>query len=384
MLSSYACPACSADDWLAVERFVFLRQDHQRGHARRRWEVLLRKAMIAVRAVLLARPRRSPIRCRFLDAYSRLRREIMFRVWVPDHDELELTSQCCRRCGFMAYRPRPDEKEIETRYMQLKQHEPDIGGQDMSKADEIAMDRARAERICRTAMVHFPERVNLRVLDYGGGNGKLLMPFLELGHRCDLVDYSDRQLPGVNKIANDMAGIPSGARYDVIVCSHVLEHLADPGSLLQQLKGILADGGIVYAEVPQEIWAGIPIDADPVTHVNFFQESSFRRLFESRGFKLINGRREICTYGVHLLEAVWLVACRSDARPAEPAFAGCRENNTPDLLYPSRLYSAQRLWRLYLWPRLRQLARKATLVRGKGSPQTTQPGSTPSSPLSSH
>ena len=64
-------------------------------------------------------------------------------------------------------------------------------------------------------------------------------------------------------------------KFDIVICSHVLEHVSDLSNLVTKLKEQLKSNGIIYAEVPQEIWAGLRIDADPVTHVNFFSLNSF-------------------------------------------------------------------------------------------------------------
>ena len=112
-------------------------------------------------------------------------------------------------------------------------------------------------------------------LDFGGGDGKLLAPFVDAGHDCYLVDYNTEPLPGVKKLADTLDGVDD--TFDAIICSHVLEHVADPLGTLRDLRARLRPGGRIYAEVPSEVWRGIPIERDPVTHVNFFTVASFGR-----------------------------------------------------------------------------------------------------------
>lgn len=75
---------------------------------------------------------------------------------------------------------------------------------------------------------------------------------------------------------------------DVVVCRHVIEHLADPGSMLQQLRaGLTADrrtrvvfecpdlGWIVENQVPWDFF---------YEHVQYFSASSLRAVFGRGGF----------------------------------------------------------------------------------------------------
>ncbi|MCX6704861.1 MAG: hypothetical protein NT162_00785, partial [Candidatus Woesebacteria bacterium] len=68
---------------------------------------------------IYASPKPKRIREKLLNSYERLRREVLFRVWFPGELEIAITSQYCLNCGFMAYSPRPDEKDIAEKYRVL-------------------------------------------------------------------------------------------------------------------------------------------------------------------------------------------------------------------------------------------------------------------------
>jgi SAM-dependent methyltransferase len=107
--------------------------------------------------------------------------------------------------------------------------------------------------------------------------------FLEEGCECSLVDHCEEAIPGVAKIATSEGDIPEGASFDVIVCSHVIEHVAAPVGVIAALRRHLAPDGIIFVEVPLEIWSRPPIHEEPVTHVNFFSPQSLSRLFYEAG-----------------------------------------------------------------------------------------------------
>jgi SAM-dependent methyltransferase len=71
--------------------------------------------------------------------------------------------------------------------------------------------------------------------------------------------------------------------YDVVVISHVLEHLRDPGAELAAMKQVLAPRGVIFIEVPNGSGhPNLPID-DNIFHLHFFSVSSLSRLLASAG-----------------------------------------------------------------------------------------------------
>ncbi|MGD0328612.1 MAG: class I SAM-dependent methyltransferase [Minisyncoccia bacterium] len=106
----------------------------------------------------------------------------------------------------------------------------------------------------------------------------------------------------VGDITNLLGKLPE-AYFDCVICNDVLEHLADPYSVLFALKEKLSDNGVVVFSLPnvrhlgnlknllvKKDWqyrdAGI-LDA---THLRFFTEKSIRRMFDDLGFELITLR----------------------------------------------------------------------------------------------
>ncbi len=253
-----------------------------------------------------------------LSDYERLRRRVLFEVWLPDRDSATFEARLCLQCGLIAYAPRPTTADVGAKYRFLQETEKDIGGS-AGSARGRDRDRRRAEAILEMVARHRPVR-GARVLDFGGGDGKLLQPFLEAGARCSLVDYNVRPLPGIEKLGDTLEEVDPGARFDVIVSSHVFEHLADPRGTLDSLRARLANGGVVFGEVPMEVWKGIPIARDPVTHVNFFTLPSVEELFVRAGMDVVESREGAGTYGGYRLVVARVLATRGSGggRPSGP------------------------------------------------------------------
>jgi glycosyltransferase involved in cell wall biosynthesis/2-polyprenyl-3-methyl-5-hydroxy-6-metoxy-1,4-benzoquinol methylase len=99
---------------------------------------------------------------------------------------------------------------------------------------------------------------------------------------------------------HDLLGTVPAAYFDCVVCNDVLEHLPDPGRVLDGIVRVLADGGVVVASIPnmrylpvlyellvRKDWkyrGGGVLDR---THLRFFTRRSIRRLFEDAGFEMI-------------------------------------------------------------------------------------------------
>ena len=187
----------------------------------------------------------------------------------------------------MIYAPRPTSEDLDAKYRYLLPHGP-IGVMD-PEIPEIDGPRKRQMFV---SLRRFLPRHPCRILDYGGGDGRLLEEFVERGDDCYLVDYSVRVIRGVTKLADTLKGVEPGAQFDIIICSHVLEHVFDPLEVLSALRGLLVTGGVLFVEVPLELWRSVPLASEPVTHVNFFSDVSMQYLLARSGYSVAR-----CTIG---------------------------------------------------------------------------------------
>ena len=89
------------------------------------------------------------------------------------------------------------------------------------------------------------------------------------------------------------------ARFDLVVCNDVIEHMADPWAFLEGLKKKLAPGGYVIGSLPnvryllnlrdlllRRDWHYVEAGVLDRTHLRFFTLKSARRLFEECRYEI--------------------------------------------------------------------------------------------------
>jgi len=143
-------------------------------------------------------------------------------------------------------------------------------------------------------------------------------------------ETTDLAMPGVD-FHSDLAAIPrrDGA-YDAIVCSHVLEHVADDRAAMRELHRVLAPGGWAVLQVPiacradhtDEESPGEPLPGDErarrfgdPTHRRLYTEADYVRRLEDAGFSVratsaveLLGERSVRSYALTPGEKVFLCA----------------------------------------------------------------------------
>jgi SAM-dependent methyltransferase len=86
--------------------------------------------------------------------------------------------------------------------------------------------------------------------------------------------------------------LPEDQRFDLIVLSHVLEHIHAPGPLLARLRLALAPGGRLLIEVPNaedlllRAWGGVYRPLCPGDHISFFDAPRLQRILRDHGYVL--------------------------------------------------------------------------------------------------
>ena len=216
------------------------------------------------------------------DPVVQKRLRVLFEVWRPGSKEFTASSELCQDCGFIIYAPRPTAEELNDKYRFLTTLGPDTAIPPI----ESEYNAIRRRTLFETFAKSLPKPSGNRILDFGGGDGRLLKMFVDRGDHCFLVDYVRDTVDGVTKLGDTLDELPSEERFDGIVCSHVIEHVAQPLELLSHLVRHLTPEGRIYVEVPMEIWKKPPLQEEPVTHVNFFSAPSLRYLMMRCGLKV--------------------------------------------------------------------------------------------------
>lgn len=223
-----------------------------------------------------------------LNPYVQRRFRVLFEIWFPGAYEVLVTSRLCENCGFVLYTPRPSADDLDAKYRFLTSLGADVDAPSINSPNE----RQRARLLFRHCQKYLPSVGQARILDFGGGDGRLMGEFVVRAHHCFLVDYCERAIPGIDRLGTTLADIPAGAKFDLIICSHVIEHVVDPFQVVSALKQHLDRDGTLYVEVPMEVWGRAPLQEEPVTHINFFTSASLRFLLERMGLQVTSCRLE--------------------------------------------------------------------------------------------
>jgi hypothetical protein len=272
--TSFPCPICGANEWINGERYV----------VRRDW----------VNTESL-----------------RLRYRVLLDVWFPSQPEVTLQGISCVRCGFIAYSPRPDEEDMVAKYRSQGSLPPDPSSTRLG----VYMDERRALRGYLAVTRHLG-RVGGSVLDIGGSDGKLLRPFVDQGFDCYVTDNNPRRLiNGVAQLGSTISDLSPGRRFDVILCNHLLEHIVDPLGFLKALTNHITVGGVLYVEVPDEVWGGLPLPRHASVHLNYFTKRTAEILLKLSGWRPIWSKNAAGSYGEVAIAVTNIVACAEHTMP---------------------------------------------------------------------
>lgn len=260
MLNSAPCPICDDENWTVIGQQTFRRDQ----------------------------PTLKPFVARRL--------QVLFEVWLPNQTEVKIRYSLCENCGFVCQFPRPTPDDITNKYglltkLQQEKKRPPRTANANSTARDVGRPSISAVQQKRSTQLYDDLKAQLgarrEILDLGGGSGVLLSHFIETGKKCFVVDYYKRPIAGVEYLGKTLNDIPEDKKFDVIVSSHVLEHVVDPAAIIQEVKQRLRPNGLFYLEVPSELKGGSPVREDPVTHINFFSPSSAKSLMILSGFKVL-------------------------------------------------------------------------------------------------
>jgi 2-polyprenyl-3-methyl-5-hydroxy-6-metoxy-1,4-benzoquinol methylase len=144
-----------------------------------------------------------------------------------------------------------------------------------------------------------------KLLEIGCGNGNMLRFFHEMGWDVEGVDFDPEAVKTARK--KDIEVYPgtieeqnySDNTFDIIVMNHLIEHIKNPISFLQECHRILRPGGQLVVITPnshsfghkkfKSAWRGL----EPPRHLNIFSPYSMYNLLQRTGFKEIKLKTEV-------------------------------------------------------------------------------------------
>jgi 2-polyprenyl-3-methyl-5-hydroxy-6-metoxy-1,4-benzoquinol methylase len=194
-------------------------------------------------------------------------------------------------------------------------------------------DIKRLDFIASTLRDAYKNPNEVDVLDVGCGNGIISLNLGELGYNVHGIELSEEALE-IARNRNNFSNVKFekanaealklvGRKYNVIICSEVLEHLHHPENLLSELRFLLEDNGVLIVTVPNGVgpreifvtrpfikirnnngfgwklvsslkkkfgYSGTTIQsaATDLDHIQFFTKKQLRNLAASSGFEIID------------------------------------------------------------------------------------------------
>lgn len=196
----------------------------------------------------------------------------------------------CEACGAGFADGIPDQRAFDRYYRDMSKYE-----YHQHEGAESPFDAKRLALIADLMVPHLPS-ADVRILDVGCATGRLLHELRQRGFPNVMgVDPSPacataaRKFYDIEVLNTTLAELGARSeRFDVLIFVGVLEHLRDLDESFEQMRRVLAPGGLVYVEVPDATtfadWPNAPFQDFSTEHINFFAPQSLTNLFERRGF----------------------------------------------------------------------------------------------------
>lgn len=161
----------------------------------------------------------------------------------------------------------------------------------------------------KTVLDHVPNLNGLQVLDLGCGTGETGAALkknqtatiygITLSKEEALLAKEKIDDCFVFNLENGLPDFLKSKKFDVVLMSHVLEHICYPTRLFEDLKDVLSDNGRIIITLPNimhynsrfKLFLGnfeyTETGIYDYTHFRWYTFRSAQRLFESNGFKII-------------------------------------------------------------------------------------------------
>jgi 2-polyprenyl-3-methyl-5-hydroxy-6-metoxy-1,4-benzoquinol methylase len=222
------------------------------------------------------------------------------RVVVRTRDRYlnRLVNVMCRHCGLVFLDPMPNDADIDTYYRHFFWSASQGG--DEPPAKRILRDTRNAHwRLDRITPVVKP---GARILDVGSGSGAFLGQAKKAGFAVEGIEpnigyarYTERTF-GVKVHTAPLNDVDFGDRkFDLITCSHALEHMRDPFGALRRFHTLLEPDGHIDIAVPDLGEA----NSSPLRHLHSghlfgFTHETLIMMAAKAGFETIDESRH-CT-----------------------------------------------------------------------------------------
>ncbi len=196
----------------------------------------------------------------------------------------------CKICGLTQQYKYPNKEFVNLFY---EKYYNDLYSFFKSPEDRFLSRYKSAEYKYDTIKKYLKNDLKNSVLEIGCGSGGILSFFQSKNFQVYGIDYQNDHLDYAKKknitIFSDYDKIDR--KFDLIILSHVLEHLVSVDDILTKCKNLLNDKGIIYIEVPslESISDHYHYEIKNflhIAHVTHFTKKTFINFINLKGFKI--------------------------------------------------------------------------------------------------
>lgn len=226
---------------------------------------------------------------------------------IPEQDvPFGYTVCACTQCGFLFADDIPSQKQYDAYYRASAKYTYSIY-RDGLPAGLKKIHRDTFSLINEFLRGRVTDRDTCTVLDIGCSTGYLLHLFKEAGYaKLRGIEPS----PGCSAIARGLYGVEvlpcllselkQNDKYDLIILSAILEHIAEFPAIVGRLGALLKDNGVVVVVVPDVMGFNMP-PREPfhefsLEHINYFTAVTLGNLLQRYGLNTVrveSGRAEL-------------------------------------------------------------------------------------------
>jgi 2-polyprenyl-3-methyl-5-hydroxy-6-metoxy-1,4-benzoquinol methylase len=201
-----------------------------------------------------------------------------------------LTNVMCRHCGLIFLQPMPTDNETDDHY----RNHFWLRSQGTIKPTAKQIKRNMRNADTRMAMLAHLLKPNARILDVGAGSGEFVALAQSRGFQvegvepsADYAGYAERTYR-VKIHAKPFLYADLGSQcFDIVTCSHALEHMRDPLAALEKINALLASDGHAFVWVPDLAEPGSwPYRAFHPGHLYGFTYETLAMMMAKAGFEL--------------------------------------------------------------------------------------------------
>ena len=224
---------------------------------------------------------------------------------LAEHDRygFPIQTTMCKKCGLL--QTNPDMRDVDYHdfytHHYRKLYIADLVGE---PEDFFREEYWRGQRIADYVLKNLTIPQNALIVEIGCGAGGILHAFRERGYRVIGTDLGVDNMVAGKKMGLDLR---NGDLFDLtlqetpalIIYSHVLEHIREPGRQLRRVRELLGENGHLYIEVPgikvihKNLFQADFLRTFHLAHIYNFSLQTLTILLQRQGFKRIAGDEKI-------------------------------------------------------------------------------------------